>query len=228
MEKVLIWDLPTRAFHWLLVVSLIAQYVTAEWLDNAIQWHFYIGYFTLFLITFRVMWGIIGTEHARFASFVKGPRAVWRYAKTLFDKDSPESLGHNPLGGWFVIVMLLLVAVQAISGLYMTDDVFLDGPYRQLADEETLAIMSTIHHVAFDALLYVIGLHIAAVVFYTIYKKQKLVPPMINGAKETRDLGIFHSRMRLALVVAIVAAAIVYVAIEVYPPTPGAGEYYYY
>jgi cytochrome b len=123
------------------------------------------------------MWGIIGTEHARFASFVKGPRAVWRYAKTLFDKDSPESLGHNPLGGWFVIVMLLLVAVQAISGLYMTDDVFLDGPYRQLADEETLAIMSTIHHVAFDALLYVIGCTSQPLCFTQSTKSKNLYRP---------------------------------------------------
>lgn len=228
MDKVLIWDLPTRFFHWLLVLSLLAQYVTAEWLDNAIEWHFYIGYFTLFLIVFRVLWGVVGTQHAKFSSFVKGPKAVFKYATTLFRRDTPPSLGHNPLGGWFVIVMLTLVAVQAVSGLFMTDDVFLDGPYRSLAGDEVLEWMSTVHHLAFDLLLYVIGLHIIAITFYRVYKKQNLVQPMIDGGKETSDAGIFHSRVRLALIVAIIAALIVYVAVEVYPPSPDAGEYYYY
>ena len=86
MQKTLIWDLPTRLFHWLLVVSLLAQYATAEWLDNAIQWHFYIGYFTLFLVVFRIMWGVAGTQYAKFSSFVTGPGRVINYLKTLFDR----------------------------------------------------------------------------------------------------------------------------------------------
>ena len=83
MQKVLVWDIPTRVFHWLLVSSLLAQYATAEWLENAIQWHFYIGYFTLFLVIFRIIWGFVGTQYARFSSFVTGPRKVIRYMKTL-------------------------------------------------------------------------------------------------------------------------------------------------
>ena len=227
MQKVLVWDIPTRVFHWLLVSSLLAQYATAEWLENAIQWHFYIGYFTLFLVIFRILWGFVGTQYARFSSFVTGPRKVIRYMKTLFDKDSMPSIGHNPLGGWFVVIMLVLVAVQAISGLFMTDDIFLDGPYRPLADEQTLALMNSLHHLAFDLLLYVITLHIAAVVFYGIYKKQKLVPAMVHGKKVSKTVGIAGSRLISALVVALLAAAIVYVAIEVYPPTPEIEEYYY-
>lgn len=227
MQKVLVWDIPTRVFHWLLVSSLLAQYATAEWLENAIQWHFYIGYFTLFLVIFRILWGFVGTQYARFSSFVTGPRKVIRYMKTLFDKDSMPSIGHNPLGGWFVVIMLVLVAVQAISGLFMTDDIFLDGPYRPLADEQTLALMNSLHHLAFDLLLYVIALHIAAVVFYGIYKKQKLVPAMVHGKKVSKTVGITDSRLISALVVALLAAAIVYVAIEVYPPTPEIEEYYY-
>ena len=227
MQKVLVWDIPTRVFHWLLVSSLLAQYATAEWLENAIQWHFYIGYFTLFLVIFRILWGFVGTQYARFSSFVTGPRKVIRYLKTLFDKDSMPSIGHNPLGGWFVIAMLVLVAVQAISGLFMTDDIFLDGPYRPLADEKTLALMNSLHHLAFDILLYVIALHIAAVFFYSIYKKQKLVPAMLHGKKVSKAVGIAGSRLVRALVIALLAAAIVYVAVEVYPPAPEVEEYYY-
>ncbi len=227
MQKVLVWDIPTRFFHWLLVASLLAQYATAEWFENAIQWHFYIGYFTLFLVVFRVLWGLVGTHYARFNSFVTGPRDVVNYIMTLFDKHSASSVGHNPLGGWFVIVMLVLVAVQAVSGLFMTDDIFLDGPYRQLADKETLALMNTLHHLAFDILLYVIALHIAAVIFYGVYKKQKLVPAMVHGKKESKTAGISDSRLVIALLVALLAAAIVYVAIDVFPPTPEVDEYYY-
>ena len=139
--------------------------------------YFYIGYFTLFLIVFRIIWGFVGTQHAKFSSFITGPRKVFNYIKTLFNRQSEPAIGHNPLGGWFVVVMLVLLTIQAVSGLFMTDDIFLDGPYRQLAGEETLALMNTLHHLAFDVLLYVIALHIGAVIFYSVYKKQKLVPP---------------------------------------------------
>lgn len=227
MQKTLIWDIPTRLFHWLIVASLLAQYATVEWLENKVQWHFYIGYFTLFLVVFRLLWGIVGTQHAKFSSFVTGPKAVLNYVKTLFSRHSEPAVGHNPLGGWFVIVMLVLVAIQAISGLFMTDDIFLDGPYRQLANEDTLALMNSLHHFAFDVLLYVIALHIGAVVFYSVYKKQKLVPAMVHGNKVTNTVGITDSRIFRALIVALIAAAAVYVAIEVYPPAPQVDEYYY-
>ena len=135
MQKTLIWDIPTRLFHWLIVASLLAQYATVEWLENKVQWHFYIGYFTLFLIVFRIIWGFVGTQHAKFSSFITGPRKVFNYIKTLFKWQSEPAIGHNPLGGWFVVVMLVLLTIQAVSGLFMTDDIFLDGPYRQLAGE---------------------------------------------------------------------------------------------
>lgn len=147
--------------------------------------------------------------------------------KTLFNRRSEPAIGHNPLGGWFVIVMLVLLAIQAISGLFMTDDIFLDGPYRQLASEEILRLMNTLHHLAFDVLLYVIALHVGAIVFYSVYKKQKLVPAMVHGNKEIKTAGISNSRLLRALIVALITAVVVYVAIEVYPPAPQVDEYYY-
>lgn len=98
MQKTLIWDIPTRLFHWLIVASLLAQYATVEWLENKVQWHFYIGYFTLFLIVFRIIWGFVGTQHAKFSSFITGPRKVFNYIKTLFNRQSEPAIGHNPLG----------------------------------------------------------------------------------------------------------------------------------
>lgn len=228
MKKTLVWDLPTRLFHWLLVISIIGQYATAEWLDNAVQWHFYLGYFTLFLIVFRLMWGIFGTKYAQFNSFVKGPSAVFEYLTSLFKRNTPPAAGHNALGGWFVLIMLILVGAQAVSGLFLTDDIFLDGPFRAMANEDTLAIMNTIHHWAFEILLYVIAMHILAMVFYTGYKKQKLVPAMLHGKKEgLSNEGIASSLLLRALIIAIVAAGIVYVAIEIVPPSPDIGEVYY-
>lgn len=236
MKKKLIWDLPTRLFHWLLVASILGQYVTAELLDDAVQWHFYIGYFTLGLIVFRVLWGIWGPKYAKFSGFVKGPVAVLEYAKSLFDRDSLPSVGHNPLGGWFVLLMITLVLIQSISGLFMTDDIFLDGPLRGMADSDILEIMSSLHHLAFDTLIYVIALHIGASVFYTVFKRQKLIPPMINGNKMMPEdeeqyygepQGIEHSKLARAIVIAILSAAIVYVVVEVIPPEPSVGQYYY-
>ena len=233
MNKSLLWDLPTRLFHWLLVLSLFAQYATAKWLDDAVQWHFYIGYFTLFLVLFRVMWGFVGTRYARFSHFVKGPKAVYIYLTQLFNKPALPTIGHNPLGGWFVLIMLALVAVQAVSGLYMTDDIFLDGPYRAFASDELVEVMTWLHHITFDLLLYVIGLHIGAILFYGVYKKHRLIPAMLHGKQNSvyfnaQNTPIAHSKLGRALVVALVAAALVYLAIEIYPPTPEAGGYYYY
>ena len=226
MQNKLIWDLPTRLFHWLLVASVVAQYVTAEWLDNAVQWHFYIGYFTLGLLIFRIIWGFVGPAYARFGQFVKGPKAVIGYIGNLFNKNSPAVAGHNPLGGWFVIVMLVLLSIQAVSGLFMTDDIFLDGPYRHVVSENTLDIMNKLHHLAFDILIWVIALHISAILFYAVYKKQKLVPPMVHGKKATNDKAIASSRLWLALVVALVSAAAVYYIVEIAPPAAEIEEFY--
>ena len=227
MAKKLIWDLPTRLFHWLLVLSIGAQYVTAELLDDAMQWHFYFGYFTLGLVLFRLIWGLIGTKYARFSQFLSGPVSVIKYAQSLPDKNAKAHTGHNPLGGWAVIAMLLLVAVQAVSGLFLTDDVFLDGPYHHLVGETVLDIAEAVHHTGFDILLIVIAVHIIAIVFYKFYKRQQLVPPMIHGMKDTASSGIRSSRTGLAILIALICAALLYYAIVVAPPAPATEALYY-
>ncbi len=227
MEKRVIWDVPTRLFHWLLVASLFIQYATAEWMDDAMQWHFYVGYFTIGLVIFRLIWGFVGPEHARFSSFLRGPSVVFSYVRSLPDKNAAPHAGHNPLGGIFVILMLLLIAMQAVSGLFLTDEVFLDGPYRHLVGEGTQELMNTLHHQVINALLLVIALHIAAIIFYAVYKKQSLTPPMIHGKKTTTRPGISSSRLLLALVLVAVIAGGLYVAIEVLPPEPVDQGFYY-
>lgn len=227
MKERLIWDIPTRLFHWLLVAGLGLQYVTAEWLDDAMQWHFYIGYSLLGLLIFRLAWGFVGPRYARFSAFVVGPVRVWRYASTILDSQAPAHAGHNPLGGWMVILMLAAVATQAISGLFLTDDVFLDGPWRATVDEPVQDLMSTLHHTVFDALLWFIGLHIIAIVFYTVVKKQRLVAAMVHGRKHTEAAPVGSSKLLLAVILALLAAGLTYYLVEIAPPEAPAQEVYY-
>lgn len=227
MKPQLIWDLPTRLFHWLLVVGLGGQYVTAEWLDDAMQWHFYIGYGLLTLILFRLCWGLCGPRYARFSAFVTHPLAVLRYSRSVFSRQPNDYASHNPLGGYGVLVMLALVLVQAVSGLFMTDDIFMQGPWYGQADEATRELMNWLHHVSFDALLVVIALHLVAVAWYVLRKRQALVSAMVHGKKATAHRPIGSSRLWLALLILLLCCALTYYVVEVAPPKPMADALYY-
>ena len=227
MERRLVWDLPTRLFHWLLVASLIAQYVTASWLENAMQWHFYCGYFTLGLLVFRIFWGLFGPEYARFSHFIASPVSVFNYSRTLFSRHSMAYTGHNPLGGYVVVLMLSMVITQAVSGLFMTDDIFMEGPWYAGASQATRAVMNTLHRAGFDWLVAIIVLHIAAVIFYTVFKKQPLTSAMLHGKKRTEKPAIPSSKLWLAALLIILSAFIVYYIVVIAPPAPVAEEVYY-
>lgn len=227
MENKLIWDLPTRLFHWLLVAGLVAQYITGDVLDDAMQWHFYIGYGVLGLLIFRFVWGFAGPQYARFSNFVSSPAKVLQYAKTLGSANASAHAGHNPLGGWFVIIMLVMVATQAITGLFVSDDIFFDGPWHHVVSEDTTDLMTLLHHRGFNVLLGVIALHIGAIVFYAIVKKQRLVPAMVHGKKATSAAAIDSSRLLTALIIAIISAALVYYIVAVAPPAPVDEGFYY-
>lgn len=222
----LIWDVPTRLFHWLLVLAIVGQWLTAEILEDAMQWHFYIGYFTLGLVAFRLCWGVIGTRYAKFSQFVTTPSTAISYARTMLDKNATPHAGHNPMGGWMVVIMLVILLAQAISGLFMTDDIFLDGPYYSAVSQELASLMSTIHHRGFTIIQGVVLLHILAVVFYVIYKRQPLISAMIHGKKTTEEPAIAHSKWLLALAVVVVVALIVYYLVAVAPPVQELDEYY--
>lgn len=227
MKERLIWDIPTRLFHWLLVAGLLSQYITAEWLDNAMQWHFYTGYGLLALLIFRFLWGIMGPRYARFSTFISGPVTVWRYTRQILNSHSPAHAGHNPLGGWMVVLMLVAITTQVVSGLFMTDDVFLDGPWRAAVDEPVQNLMNTLHHSVFDGLLWLTGLHIVAIIFYSVYKKQRLVPAMLHGRKATSAPAIRSSQLVLAVILALLAAGLTYYLVAIAPPQAPAQEVYY-
>ena len=213
-EKRLIWDLPLRLFHWLFALSIVASYVTAKLGFDWMQWHFYLGYWTIGLLVFRILWGIFGPRHARFGSFIRNPSAIWLYLKGMFHPDTTRSIGHNPVGGLMVLLMLLLVAVQAGTGLFTTDAVVWAGPYNPSVSESTASFLSTVHNWNFNFIIGAVVLHIGAILFYAFYKKQNLVVPMLHGHLPAvlvpEHEAIKSSQLFKALVVSLAAAGFVY------------------
>lgn len=206
-----VWDVPVRVFHWLVVVLLGVSWITAKGPATWMVWHMRAGYAVLFLVLFRLLWGIWGSRHARFGDFVRGPRAVWIYARALLRGRPPHWTGHNPLGGWMVLLLLLLLAVQAGTGLFATDDIMTDGPLRAEVSRATAKLLTRIHHLNFNLLLAAAGLHVAAVLAYLVVIREDLITPMFSG----RKAGIAQaSTVRVSwwrtAVTAAVAAAIVW------------------
>lgn len=187
-DFVRVWDLPTRIFHWLLVGLVITSFVTAEIGGNAMQYHMWCGYAILTLLLFRLIWGFIGSTTARFTSFVRGPAAAWRYARSLPGKSQPH-LGHNPLGGWSILAMLLALLVQVGSGLFATDDIATQGPLYPLISDDAAYRLTSIHLFNPNVIIALVCLHFGAVLFYLIVKRDNLIAPMITG-RRARQAGL--------------------------------------
>ncbi|MEJ0039760.1 MAG: cytochrome b/b6 domain-containing protein [Gammaproteobacteria bacterium] len=215
-ERRLVWDLPVRLFHWLLVLSMIGSYVSAKTdfevmgLAN-LQVHMYLGYWTIGLIIFRILWGFVGPKHARFSSFLKGPSGIWRYARALGAGTMIETAGHNPLGGLSVILLLALVAFQAGTGLFTTDEIVWNGPYYGAVSESLGLRLSAWHQMNFNFILAAVALHLMAIAFYFIVKKQNLVGSMVHGRKYVAESeAITRSEIVKAIIVIVIAAGLVY------------------
>ena len=182
-RRVPVWDLPVRLFHWVLVALVVTSFVTAKLGGNLMQWHMWSGYSILTLVLFRVLWGFAGSTHARFATFVRGPSAVIGYACALVAGRSERHLGHNPLGGWSVLALLASLAVQAGTGLFANDDIVTEGPLVRLISKDTSDFITRIHNWNELVLYALVGLHLAAIIFYAVVKRENLVGPMITGHK---------------------------------------------
>ena len=220
-ERRLVWDLPVRLFHWLLVLSMIASYVTAKIGFDTMPAHRYLGYWTIVLLVFRILWGFVGPRHARFSSFLKGPSGIWRYARALGAGTMIESAGHNPLGGLSVILLLGLVGFQAATGLFATDDVVWTGPYNAAVSSDWASRLTKWHHVNFNIILAAIALHLMAIAFYFLVKKQNLVGAMVHGKKYVPvNDAITKSEVVKAIIVLVIALGLVYWLLAVAPEPP--------
>ena len=213
-QRVLVWDLPTRAFHWLLVALVVCSVVTGNVGGNALTYHLWSGFAILALVAFRIAWGFVGGRHARFASFVRGPRAVVAYAKGLATGRHIPHLGHNPLGGWSVIAMLAALLLQAGTGLFVDDEIATQGPLNKYVSGATAALLTTVHRVNAKVLVALVVLHVAAVVFYAVAKRENLVQPMIHGRKTwTGDAAEGAASPLLGAVILALAAGLVYLLV---------------
>lgn len=179
MKTVRVWDLPTRLFHWLLVLSIIGLFVTGKIGGNWMDWHAKLGYLVLGLIVFRIVWGFVGNQHARFAGFVRGPAVVIAYLKGK----APAVLGHNPLGALSVLALIAIVGFQAVSGLFADDDILMRGPYANAVSGSVSAWFTKLHRLNSNVILGLVGLHLAAILFYTFVKRESLLKPMFTGEK---------------------------------------------
>lgn len=210
--RVRVWDLPTRVFHWLLAACVIGLVVTGHVGGNAMDWHARLGYTVLALLLFRLVWGFVGGRWTRFSSFLYHPRHVLAYMRGLAHPD--HLIGHNPLGAGSVFAMLLLLMVQVGTGLIADDDAGFTGPLNRFVASSKVTIATWYHkEVGQWLLIALVVLHVAAVLFYLVKKRQNLVRPMIVGDKEvlapapsSRDDAA--SRAIAVVVLAIAAGAV--------------------
>lgn len=213
--------MPLRLFHWLLAVSLLGSWLTGEGGYDYRPLHMWLGYWILGLIAFRLVWGVVGPRHARFASFAPSPRALVTYLRGLRSGRTPASVGHNPLGALSVYAMLALVGLQAVSGLFVYDDIMYGGPYNALVSEQLADRMAALHHQLIDVIVALVVVHLAAVAWYVWRKKQPLVRAMLTGRKPASTVpaaaAISGSRLARAAVVAVACGAFVYWLVAVAP-----------
>lgn len=180
-----IWDLPIRLTHWLFVACIAGSWWTAE--QRLMDWHRYSGYTMLGLLAFRIYWGIAGSSTARFARFVGSPRAVLNYLRLPREKRK-RIVGHTPLGSWSVVALLLAMLVQVTLGLFATDiDGLESGPLSHLVSFDAGRAFAQAHEISFDVLLWLVALHVAAILFYLVVERNNLVSAMLNGRRSVSD-----------------------------------------
>jgi cytochrome b len=189
-----IWDLPVRLFHWILVLLLVFQFVTGKIGGNLMPLHVYSGYVVLVLVIFRILWGFAGSTHARFASFLAGPAATLRFARRLFSREAVPQVGHNPLGGWMVIALVVSLAVQTVSGLFANDGVATQGPLAAMVSLEVSNELSQVHRLSLNVLLVLTAVHVAAVLFHWLVKKDNLMGAMFTGVKHVPEAAVHERR----------------------------------
>jgi cytochrome b len=210
----LVWDWPLRAFHWLLVVAVAVSFAThylgIEWFD----WHRRAGYVTLVLVAFRLLWGLVGTRHSRFASFLRGPRAALDYVR---GRRAYPAAGHNPVGGWSVVLFLVALAAQAATGLFANDEIANAGPFYGWITQQTSNRLTALHALNSNVLMALIALHLAAVAWYDAVRRRGLVRAFWTGRKPGAGEGITSSRGALALGIVLALSAALVLAIRKAP-----------
>jgi cytochrome b len=184
LTPVRVWDLPTRLFHWTLLVCVVGAVVTAKVGGNATEWHFRLGLAVLALLVFRLVWGLVGGRWSRFTSFVRMPGTVLRYLRGEHRPGDHFEVGHNPLGALSVLGLLGILLAQVATGLVADDEIASTGPLIRYVSGAVSSLATTWHKTGGQWLIFtLVGLHVAAIVFYRWRKRLDLVTPMVRGDK---------------------------------------------
>jgi cytochrome b len=207
-----VWDVPTRIMHWLLVALLGVCWWTG--VHNQLDYHLYSGYGVLWIALMRLYWGFFGSSTARFTHFVRGPVGILNYARTLHHRDTAHSYGHNPVGAISVLLMLAAVLAVVGFGLFAVDvDGLYSGPLSSYVTFKGGRHLAHLHYQWFEYLLAIIGLHLVAVAFYYVYKRQNLVAPMISGSRtvaEAADEELEHAPLWRFVAGAVIVSGLVW------------------
>ena len=209
-----VWDLPVRVFHWSLVVLIPLAWWTGE--EGKFDWHSWVGYSLLILVVTRIVWGVVGSRHARFTDFLRGPGAIRGYLKG----EPAATPGHNPLGGWAVVALLSVLLLQAVSGLFNSDDVLYNGPLYYAASTGFRDTMGEVHEVAFDALVVLLVLHLVAVAYYQFRRRQPLVQAMLRGRAASKEGREAPRPWWIAVLIAGVLALLLWWGLSLAPEPP--------
>ena len=217
-----VWDLPVRLMHWGLVLAVAGAWLTRELEGDWFAWHVRCGYAVLLLTATRIVWGFVGTRHARFADFVRGPRAILRYLRGGAGEDGRRIAGHNPLGALMVLALLLMLLTQATLGLFANDKIMSTGPLFGYVTGETSDRLTSLHEKLFDVIVAAIAVHVAAALFYLWVRRENLILPMITGSKPgyllppgASDIG--SSRTLLAVGIAAALGALLWWVVRTAP-----------
>lgn len=174
--QIRVWDLPLRVFHWLLALSILGSLVTVKL--GEMQVHGWFGLFAISLLVFRLLWGVWGSRHAQFRAFVVSPSATLRYLRAPW-----KALGHNPLGSWSILALIGLFLVQSLSGLGTSDDIFYDGPLVKHLSSAWVSVMGQVHTATEPVIYGLVGLHVAAIFYYRVVRREELLLAMVHGDK---------------------------------------------
>jgi cytochrome b len=180
-RKVRVWDAPTRLFHWLTAALVLAAYITwrLDWMD----WHAKAGDAVLTLVLFRLLWGFFGSDTSRFSYFFASPRLALRHLADALRREPDRQAGHNPAGGWMVLLLLGLLLGETLSGVYVANDVADQGPLTELVPARIANTITALHWIFWDAILAAVALHLLAIIVYAAAKGHNLLAPMITGWK---------------------------------------------
>lgn len=201
-----IWDLPTRLFHAAFALSVTGAILSAKLGDAWMDWHVRLGIAAFSLVLFRILWGLAGPRYARFSQFVKSPAATWQYLNSAA-RQPYKAAGHNPLGAWSVIAMLVIIGFQATTGLFANDEILTQGPLVQFVSESSSSWLTGLHQWNETLVYAIVGLHLLAVLIYT-FRGQRLITPMLCGKVPAAQLAPHTPDARDDLTVRLCALAL--------------------